>query len=61
MDSITGDLSDIVTCYCDDALVFSEGSLQDHLKAIERVMKRFSEEGVRVRADKSKVALRSIK
>ena len=43
----------MVCAYIDDVLVITKHNFKDHLKALDRVLQRFEEAGLKVNAEKS--------
>ena len=44
---------DMVRAYIDDVLVFTKNKFEDHRKALDRVLQRFAEAGLKLNTEKS--------
>jgi len=56
MDKLFGDLADEVIHYVDDIIIATDGTLADHIKAVERVIERLKNGNIRIRPSKIKLA-----
>jgi len=56
LDDIFGDMTDSVLFYADDLLVASDGTLQEHLLLLNRVLERLVEAGMKLRPQKLMIA-----
>ena len=56
MDRILGDLAANVIHYVDDILIASDGTIEEHLELVGKVLHRLQEGGLKLRADKLHIA-----
>jgi len=56
LDSIFADMTDVVLFYADDLLIASDGTLEDHLRILEEVLRRLADAKLKLRPQKLLIA-----
>ena len=50
-----------VTAYLNDILIYTEGTLKEHIQAVKKVFKALQEANIRLRPDKWKFYVKTVK
>ena len=50
-----------VTAYLDDILIYTKGTLKEHIQAVKKVFKALQEADIRLRPDKCKFHVKTVK